>query len=447
MTHEANGAEVDQHSDDYTIASHGSPESSTAQTRVRIQALSSRIHMLNEFSTLINRTLELDDIIRLARQQAKWLIDYDCCFVALCEPGQPADIGVHINWDEFFEGTEAERKIQQEFVQRVLQLRQPRLFDGERTQGLTHASQIIIPLESGNEVLGLIYFLSRQSHLYTLEDVRIGFLLGTQLAGAIRNAQRFHEINDLYAKLEDAYTNLQRVKQMQDDLTHMIVHDLRNPLVSIIMAIQLLERQLNITHTAINYTRPIHLANISAQRMKTMIEELLDISKLEAGELQPQLAIVNLHALLQEQRRLYHLRADAMQKRFWAEIPTQLSPIVGDVEILRRVLDNLLDNAFKYTCAQGQVVLSAIQHDAYVEIAVEDNGPAIPAALYEDVFRKFFQVTDKLTASQLKGSGLGLTFCRLAVEAHGGRIWLESGALGGNRFVFRLPLGNSRTAS
>ena len=109
MTHEANGSEIDQHLDDYTAASHSQPESSASQALVRMQALSSRIHMLNEFSTLINRTLQLDDIIRLARQQAKWLIDYDCCFVALCEPGQPADIGVHINWDEFFEGTEAER--------------------------------------------------------------------------------------------------------------------------------------------------------------------------------------------------------------------------------------------------------------------------------------------------------------------------------------------------
>jgi signal transduction histidine kinase len=125
-------------------------------------------------------------------------------------------------------------------------------------------------------------------------------------------------------------------------------------------------------------------------------------------------------------------------------MPADLPAVWGDAEILRRVLVNLLDNALKFTPAGGQVMIQLApdlqtgdDDSAGVLCSIEDNGPGIPGPYRTQIFDRFVRIN--VGGGQVRGTGLGLTFCKLAIEAHGGRIWVADAEHGGSRFVFTLP--------
>jgi signal transduction histidine kinase len=111
-----------------------------------------------------------------------------------------------------------------------------------------------------------------------------------------------------------------------------------------------------------------------------------------------------------------------------------------DVELIGRVLDNLVSNAFKYTHPGGQIEISARADETYLFVYVRDDGLGLPPEYRDRIFDKFVQVTDASGASLRKGIGLGLAFCRMAIEAHGGKIWVDSTLEQGSTFAFTLPL-------
>ncbi len=229
----------------------------------------------------------------------------------------------------------------------------------------------------------------------------------------------------------------------RDEITSMVVHDLRGPLASIISGLYVAQDELApVSDMAIAHMT-VTMASESASNLMMLVESLLDVSKMEAREM-----VLRLDAVPVE--RLFERAATALTPAFQeAGVTLQralqpgLPALYGDYDLLARVVINLVDNALRYSPSGGIVLVGAeaVDDGTAVRLRVADCGPGIPVDERERVFEKFKQVKGSSDRRGKRGTGLGLTFCRLAVEAHGGRIWIEEqGPLPGASFLVWLPV-------
>jgi signal transduction histidine kinase len=227
---------------------------------------------------------------------------------------------------------------------------------------------------------------------------------------------------------------LQRVREETSDL---VVHDLRNPLQNIMGALQLLPLVLPDEVWQAN-RELLEIAQGSCERMRLLIETLLDVSRMENGEVRLELSSIFLPKLVETVTHRMTSFANG-DTRLQIACPATLPSLLADANLLDRVLTNLIDNAVKHTPRAGLVTVAAEVLAGEMAISITDTGPGIPPADRERIFERFAQTNGE--KHQRRGFGLGLTFCRLTVQAHGGRIWVEPGPAGlGSRFVFTLPL-------
>ncbi len=227
---------------------------------------------------------------------------------------------------------------------------------------------------------------------------------------------------------------LQRLRQETSDL---IIHDLRNPLGSISLALNMLEMML--PEDVLTANRAVlDVAHSSSERLMRLVESLLDVSRMEAGEAQFHFAPLDLVELVTSVTGRMLVAAErqvTIRKQFAPDLPL----VLADRDKLERVLQNLVDNALKYTPDLGTVTVAVELQAAEALVSVTDTGPGIPQDQRQRIFERFTQVAGDQRAR--RGFGLGLSYCRLAVEAHHGRIWAEPGPGGvGSRFAFTLPL-------
>jgi len=229
-----------------------------------------------------------------------------------------------------------------------------------------------------------------------------------------------------------------KLEDTRRQLTEMIVHDLRSPLTAILSSLKLLDDaaavqpQTPITHQALT------VSHRSVQQMLQLVNSLLDIAKLEAGELRLRLKPVDLERLCADLLPPYVQEANEAGIILSHTCEPQLPRLTADPGILERIVANLLDNALKFTPAGGHIGLHIGLADGEVEISVSDTGPGIAAEFRDRIFERFGQVPG--SSGRRHGTGLGLAFAKLAVEAHGGRIWVDDNPEGGSRFCLRLPL-------
>jgi signal transduction histidine kinase len=231
---------------------------------------------------------------------------------------------------------------------------------------------------------------------------------------------------------------LEELLRLREELADMIVHDLRNPLNVISNGLQLLE-EAAIEEADREYADVvIDTMRRASQRVERLVDTLLDIARLEEGSLELDRQALDLAPLVAEIIAEERHLAEATGVALGADLPAGLPEVWVDRDVLLRVLINLLDNALKFTHA-GRVWVEAHPAEAgAVRVDVVDTGPGIPDGERERIFEKFTQVRGQVQTR--RGSGLGLAFCRMAVEAHGGRIWAEDGPGGkGSRFAFTIP--------
>ena len=241
-------------------------------------------------------------------------------------------------------------------------------------------------------------------------------------------------------ELAQANAELKAAEALRDDLTDMIVHDLRTPLTSMNLSLDLLKRTLNDESKAAQRERFVQTANRSAADMLQLVNQLLDVAKLEAGQLRLNYGEHSLAKLLQEKTAVFQPQLLASQKHFTVALPDNLPLIRMDADLIDRVVDNLLGNALKYTNAGGQITLRAQRAGNKLVVAIADDGEGIDPTKANQIFDKFYQVQDANGRPLRRGTGLGLSFCKMVVEAHNGRIWVESKEGEGSTFYFALPL-------
>lgn len=247
-------------------------------------------------------------------------------------------------------------------------------------------------------------------------------------------------IKNLFERTQKAYDDLKQLEKTKDSLTHMIVHDLNNPLTAIkigILTMQMeLERMLNEEQKC-----QVCMSLYIVQEMERMISNLLDINKMEEGKIVLKPEEVDLGSVLREVAEFMKILADNERKRISVSVPAGLAPLRADRDIFKRISYNLIANALKFT-PSGSAVEIAAEHNkekGEVVISVKDHGEGIPREYLHRVFDKFVQV-ESTGIMERTGKGLGLTFCKMAVEAHGGRIWVESETGKGSTFYFTLPV-------
>ena len=242
-------------------------------------------------------------------------------------------------------------------------------------------------------------------------------------------------------------TAAKATERLRNDLTNMMIHDLRSPLTSIMTSIDMLFRGIT-GEVATTQREILTIAYTSAQHLLNMVNLLLDISRLEGGHMPLDRTDLAVERLIE--RAANRMRVIARNKLVTLEVAVapEAAYVYADMELVLRVLQNLLDNALKFSAKNGSIRLTADDVPTstaatpeggvvrqMVRFAVHDSGMGIRPSDLDKIFHKFGQAGNRRNA----GSGLGLTFCKLVVEAHGGQIWVESTFGAGSTFAFTLP--------
>jgi PAS domain S-box-containing protein len=238
-------------------------------------------------------------------------------------------------------------------------------------------------------------------------------------------------------------TDAHELARRRADLIRMIVHDLRNPVTTVLSALRTMEKQLPVANNG-DVPGLLQDAQQGSHDLLDMIDSLMDINRMEAGQAVVEADAMRLPPLVEQvMARLAPLAAQR-------EVALRLNgeddlPVVwGDREMLRRVVVNLLDNGLKFTPAGGSITVTLSRETAVAEgyqpgvrCAISDTGPGIPPEFREQIFDRFMRTNRG--GAQVRGTGLGLTFCKLVIEAHDGRIWNEARPGGGSQFIFTIP--------
>lgn len=226
------------------------------------------------------------------------------------------------------------------------------------------------------------------------------------------------------------------LRQMREDLTAMLFHDLQSPLGNVISSLEIVLDDLVPDENPGVYSM-IDVAFKSGQRLQRLVKSLLDINRLEAGHPISNQNYVPIANIIDGAQETLQAVLDRREIEVVREMPLYLPDVYVDEDMVQRVVINLMDNALKYSQDKQKITVSISEPDANgkLTISVIDQGPGIPRQYREVIFEKFRRVQE---SKARKGLGLGLAFCRLAIEAHGGKIWVDSGPQGGAKFSFTL---------
>ncbi|GAB4540042.1 MAG: GAF domain-containing protein [Anaerolineales bacterium] len=244
----------------------------------------------------------------------------------------------------------------------------------------------------------------------------------------------FEETDSAQWILRDV-TERKDLDALRNDLAAMIYHDLRSPLGNIVSSLEMLKSALSDNDSA---QEMLAIAEHSSARMKRLINSLLDINRLEVGKPIANHSAVDAWTLITDALQGVAPLAEGKQQTVKNIARPPLSKIWVDADMASRVLINLIENACKFTPAGGVIQVDAQpMPDGFVQFSVRDSGPGISQADAERIFEKFTRLR---SAEKTTGLGIGLAFCRLAVRAHGGNIWVESAEAQGSVFHFTLPV-------
>ncbi len=253
------------------------------------------------------------------------------------------------------------------------------------------------------------------------------------------NIHTHDELEDLATTFEKMTHSLAELERVRRDLISMIVHDLKMPLSTILPSLEsLLAGDMGkLTKDQAHF---VQMARRSSQEMLMLIENLLDVAKMEEGKLKLHRELWSPADWAASIVANFRPLAEAAKKNLTLSLAKDLVPVEGDQALLGRVLGNLISNALRHTpAASGEVAISLYRDGNQFAVEVRDNGEGIPAEEQERIFDKFVQ-GETQNAALRSGTGLGLTFCKMVVEAHGGHITVFSQPKEGSVFTFRLPL-------
>jgi PAS domain S-box-containing protein len=321
-------------------------------------------------------------------------------------------------------------------ARRALETRQPELYEDlspeliESLAGdpehlrllrlLGARSAAVVPMVSTHGVLGTIVLVSSRPGRYTARDLGLVTELAQRAALAIEHAH--------------LYETARRATQARDDVLGIVAHDVRSPLSSISLAVKALEHQFADSDET-SGQKWMQMISRGVQRAHRLIQDLLDVTRIDAGALSIASHAVSAGRIARDALALLEIRASAASIELRLALDSELSEIWADDHRLLQVFENLIGNAIKFTPAGGCVTIGTQSRAGEVLFSVADTGAGIPAESLPRVFDRFWQAK----RTERSGAGLGLPICKGLVEAHGGRIWVESTPGHGSTFYFTIP--------
>ncbi len=268
----------------------------------------------------------------------------------------------------------------------------------------------------------------------------------TELLVRVKSMLRIRSYHDQVSthlhEIKEKNEKLSQLEKMKEELMHMIVHDLKNPLTNFTIGLEMLMDEKGELPDDV-YDDTLEALLVSSRDLNAMVQNILDVYKMEEEKIDPAKEQTNLVDLTNEVVQLFGLKIREKEVQLSVSNPEEMPPLWIDTYLIKRVMANLLNNAIKHTPKGGEIKIRIDDHSLkdYVCCSITDSGSGLPPEYHEMIFDKFEQVNIKLSSVRIRGHGLGLAFCKMAVEAHQGRIWLESDGEGrGCTFRFTLPL-------
>lgn len=314
---------------------------------------------------------------------------------------------------------------------------------------LESGSALGLPLPTGMGFDGTLMLLHPEVDYFDESMVDLleeaAALITNTLARALELEAAFAREDEIAHQNEETQQLLEerlRLEQLRRDLTAMTYHDLRGPLQNIYNSLSALERLSNSSDRVLR-AEFLRLATQSTRQITRMVKGLLDIERLEEGDTPLDRKRVALALLINDAADMVSSTVIDAEQELRLEVDPALPHVHVDPDMIMRVIINLIENAAKHTPAGGIIQLRAEVADGAAHIYVTDTGPGIPQDVIGQIFDKYYRVR---RPDAPNGVGLGLAFCRLAVEAHGGRIWAESVPNNGTQFSFALPVDEHEPA-
>jgi len=288
-------------------------------------------------------------------------------------------------------------------------------------------SELIAPLMLGARPIGMISLSRKTVDAFTADEVELVSLLGRLAATAVQNIRA-------YEAEHQTVEELRRLSALRADFVSLVSHELRSPMAAVIGAARTLQQRWRSLNPG---QRDAFLTLIADEtnRLAALIGDVLDTSRIEAGTFSYSFTDVDLGRLLRDAVSAASIGQDEV--RVSADVEEPLPPIRGDRERLRQVLANLIDNAVKYSPADEEVGVRAVQANGVVRISVTDRGPGIPGDQQRVIFEKFGRAD--VAGGTKPGTGLGLFIARSIAEAHGGTLEVSSRPDAGATFTLTLP--------
>ena len=287
-------------------------------------------------------------------------------------------------------------------------------------EALEPRSLICVPLvTSGKPIGALTLVTSGSGRRYEPADLSLAADLARRAAVVVEHARLFHEA--------------QQATRARDDVLAVVAHDLRNPLNTVSMAVTLMLEST--PPERVQERRQVEIVRRAADRMNRMVQDLLDVKRMESGRLTIDARPEPPSALINDTIDMLRPLAAGSTIRLETSIDERLPPVLADAARVQQVLSNLVGNAVKFTPRNGRITVCAERIDGEVRFGVIDTGPGIPPEQVPHIFGRFWQAK----TSDRRGIGLGLAIAKGIVEAHNGRIWVESHVGLGSTFYFTLP--------
>jgi signal transduction histidine kinase len=297
-----------------------------------------------------------------------------------------------------------------------------------RRVGFHPSSLVGVPMRIRDKTTGVLEALNKSSGGFTQKDAQYLYIIASQAAVAIHNA-------NLLQELRSSYDEASKLDELRGNFLAIASHELRTPLGLILGYATFLEER-----TEGDMSKHAHLVVSSALRMQTLIEDMTNMNLLKLGASELDTSVIPLQGAVQEAHEAVSAAASSKGQVLQISMPEEPIYVRADQDKIVLVVINLLNNAIRFTPEGGRIHLKmwTIRNEARVEIS--DTGKGIPQNELDKIFREFYQLEDHMTR-RYGGLGLGLAIARGLLELHGGRIWAESEGVGtGSKFTFSLPV-------
>jgi len=383
----------------------------------------------------LSSSLELDQAFDAFIREVRGLVPFDRIAIVLRDNGNAQVMAVAgAGSDEIFPpGTT--RPIAGSLLEEVLRRHEPvyrrdiagaEYPEEQEFLDLHLRCRLATPLLIGTQAIGMLSLVRREPDSFSRQEIELTALLGRLVASAVQNIRA-------YEAERKTVEELRRLSALRADFVSLVSHELRTPMAAVIGSARTLQQRWR-ELTPEQRESFLELISGETNRLATLIGDVLDTSRIEAGTFSFRFGDVDLGELVRDSVATAELATDEVSVR--AEVRDPLPRVRGDAERLRQVLMNLIDNAIKYSPAGDAINVRAYAEDGHVRIAVSDNGPGVAREDQRLIFEKFGRVTSGNTRP---GTGLGLFIARSIAEAHGGTLDVHSVPQHGATFTLQLP--------